>query len=204
MTSSARIPSHVPSSERPRFAALISGRGSNLRAILDADVGGECVGVVSSNAAAAGLDIARERGIPTAVVSASSGFQSRAAYDAAVEAHLHAWNAEWVVLAGFMRILSDELVRRWPRRIVNIHPSLLPDFPGLAPQRQAIEAGVTRSGCTVHFVAPGDVDSGPVIAQAEVDVLPTDDEATLTARILEAEHTLYPATLRRLFRNIDA
>lgn len=188
----------MTSEDTPRFAVLISGRGSNLQAILDADVGGRCVGVVSSRANAAGLDVARARGVQTIVVSGAE-HRDRDAYDRALDAVLDAWNAEWIVLAGFMRILTDDFLRRHAGRVVNIHPSLLPDFPGLNPHRQALDAGASMSGCTVHMVEPGAVDSGTIVARAEVPVLPGDDEDTLAARILEQEHRLYPATLRRLF-----
>lgn len=183
---------------RARFAVLISGRGSNLRAILDADLGADCVGVLSSRPSAGGLTIARDAGVPTAVVR-KADHADRETYDAAVDAQLDDWGAEWVVLAGFMRILSTGFVERHAGRLVNIHPSLLPLFPGLHPHRQALDANVSESGCTVHMVEPGEVDGGRVLAQARVPILAGDDEDTLAARILEAEHALYPATLRRLF-----
>lgn len=191
------------SRSRPRFAVLISGRGSNLGAILDAELPAECVGVLASRASAAGLEVARAHGVPTAVVSGRD-HTTREAYDAAAQAVLDGWNAEWVVLAGFMRILTEGFVQRWAGRIVNIHPSLLPAFPGLHPHQQALDAGVPHSGCTVHRVEPGDVDGGEILAQAEVPVLPDDDAATLAARILEAEHVLYPETLRTLFSEPSA
>lgn len=181
-----------------RFAVLISGRGSNLAAILAADVG-DCVGVIASRPSAAGLRVAAEHGVPTAVVSPRQ-HADRESYDRALDAHLERWGAEWIVLAGFMRILTTGFLERHARRVVNIHPSLLPAFPGLHPQRRALDAGVAESGCTVHLVVPGDVDGGPVLARARVPVLPADDEQALADRILEQEHRLYPETLRRLFR----
>ena len=182
----------------PRYAVLISGRGSNLRAILDAELDATCVGVLSSRSGAPGLTVAAAAGLPTAVVLAGEHPQ-REAYDAAVAETLDAWGADWIVLAGFMRILSTGFLRRYAGRVVNIHPSLLPAFPGLRPQQQALDAGVREAGCTVHLVVPGEVDGGPILAQARVPVLPGDDERSLSERILAQEHALYPATLARLF-----
>ena len=156
------------------------------------------VGVISSRADAEGLTTAREFGIPTATLRGRD-YATRDAFDAALEAQLVAWGADFVVLAGFMRILTERFVSAYAGRIVNIHPSLLPAFPGLHPHRQALAAGVTESGCTVHRVEPGEVDGGEILAQARVPVVRGDTEDTLAARILAAEHVLYPATLRRLF-----
>ena len=180
---------------RLRVGVLISGRGSNLQALLEAaaDPGypaGIAI-VISNRADAAGLERARRAGIPSRVVA--DGNRERFA----AEAHhaLRGAGAEFVALAGFMRILHEGFVDGWRDRLVNIHPSLLPAFPGLHPQRQALAAGVRFSGCTVHFVRNA-VDTGPIIAQAAVPVSPEDDEDRLAARILAAEHRLYPFALR--------
>ncbi len=184
-------------SPRARIAILISGRGSNLGAILAArgQLAADIVLVASSHADAAGLDIARAHGVSTTVLAGGS----RAARDASLLAALEEHDVDWVVLAGFMRILGDEVLARFERRMVNIHPSLLPAFPGLRPHRQALDAGVRVTGCTVHFVAAGEVDGGAIVAQAVVPVLPGDDEVSLADRVLAAEHRLYPAVLRALF-----
>lgn len=189
---------------RTRVAILISGRGSNMQALIEAarapDYPAEIVLVVSSRMEAEGLSIARELEIDTALVDQvrfRRENRDREAYDAELHHILTRANVEFVCLAGFMRILSTGFVRKWEGRIVNIHPSLLPAFRGLKPQRQALDAGVKVSGCTVHYVVP-DVDAGATIAQAEVPVLPGDTEETLSARILEAEHKLYPAALRKV------
>jgi phosphoribosylglycinamide formyltransferase-1 len=156
--------------------------------------------VVSSKPDAAGLGIAKRSGVATAVVDQARfrrENRDREAYDAELHGVLTKANVEFVCLAGFMRILSAGFVRKWEGRIVNIHPSLLPAFRGLRPQRQALDAGVKVSGCTVHYVVP-ELDAGETIAQAEVPVLAGDTEETLSARILEAEHKLYPAALRKV------
>jgi phosphoribosylglycinamide formyltransferase 1 len=189
---------------KKRVAILISGRGSNMRALIEAarapDFPGEIVLVVSSRMEAEGLGIARALGVETALVDQvrfRRENRDREAFDAELHHVLTRANVEFVCLAGFMRILSVGFVRNWQGRIVNIHPSLLPAFRGLKPQRQALEAGVKVTGCTVHYVVP-ELDAGPTIAQAEVPVLEGDTEKALTARILEAEHTLYPAALRKV------
>jgi phosphoribosylglycinamide formyltransferase 1 len=176
-------------------AVLISGRGSNLQALIEACADPRYpaeIGVVISNRAdAPGLERAAAAGIPAAVVAE----RDRPAFAAAADALLCRHGIGLVCLAGFMRLLDRRFVEAWRDRMVNIHPSLLPAFPGLGAQRQALEAGVRFAGCTVHFVRP-EVDSGPIIAQAVVPVLPGDDEARLSARILAAEHRLYPLALR--------
>ena len=189
---------------RKRVAILISGRGSNMRALIEAarapDYPAEIVLVVSSTPNAEGLKFAGAAGIPTAVVDKARfgrGETDREAYDAELDTVLKRARAEFLCLAGFMRILSPGFVREWQGRIVNIHPSLLPAFPGLRPQAQALAAKVTVSGCTVHHVVP-ELDSGPTIAQAEVPVLPNDTVESLSNRILEAEHRLYPAALKKV------
>lgn len=181
-----------------KVGVLISGRGSNLEALI-----ASCAApnhpagialVVSNVADAPGLELARRHGIATAVVDHKL-YPDRAAFDAALDRVLRASGIEFVCLAGFMRLLTDGFVESWRDRLVNIHPSLLPDFKGRHPQRQALEAGATVSGCTVHYVRPA-MDSGPIIARAAVPILPGDDEASLSARILAAEHRLYPLTLK--------
>lgn len=154
--------------------------------------------VVSSNPNALGLQRAQEAGLATAVVDAKA-FASRAAYDRALQQVLTDHRIDFVVLAGFMRILTDEFVAHMAGRMVNIHPSLLPSFTGLHAQRQALAKGVKVAGCTVHFVEPGEVDGGAIIAQAVVPVFADDTEETLAARIQVEEHRLYPAALQRLF-----
>jgi phosphoribosylglycinamide formyltransferase-1 len=187
----------------PRVVVLISGRGSNLAALhRHAAVGPLLVGVITSRADAPGAAAAAAAGLPVAVVE-SRAFADRAAFDAALLAQLRAWSADWVVLAGFMHILGDAVLGAFHRRIVNIHPSLLPAFPGLRPHRQALAAGVTVSGCTVHLVEPGAVDGGPIVAQAEVPVPPGDTEETLAGRVLEAEHRLYAPALAALLGVAD-
>ena len=185
-------------SSGPRVAILISGRGSNMVAIVDRaeSLGIDVALVVSSRASAPGLAKAAARGIPTVALPAPRGTE-RADWDARLQDVLDANRIERVVLAGFMRILTDAFVDRWDGRMVNIHPSLLPAFPGLHPHRQALEAGVCIAGCTVHLVAPGAVDGGPILAQSAVPVLVDDDEHTLADRILAAEHALYADTIAR-------
>ena len=181
-----------------RVAVLLSGRGSNLQALIDAakapDFPARIVLAISNVAGAPGLQRARSAGIDTAVVTHRS-FNSREAFDQALDKELTAREVELVCLAGFMRILTAGFVERWRGRMVNIHPSLLPSFKGLDAQRQALEEGVKISGCTVHFVSPG-MDEGPIIAQAAVPVLPGDDVDSLAARILVQEHMLYPLAVR--------
>jgi phosphoribosylglycinamide formyltransferase-1 len=174
---------------------LISGRGSNLQALIDgcADPSSraEIALVVSNRAGAAGLDRAAAAGIAAEIVAEPD----RSGFAAATDALLRRHGIGFVCLAGFMRLLDAAFVETWHDRMINIHPSLLPAFPGLGAQRRALEAGVRFSGCTVHFVRP-EVDTGPIIAQAVVPVLPGDDPAALSARILSVEHRLYPLALR--------
>ena len=174
---------------------LISGRGSNLRALIaaaaDPHYPAEIALVVSNRPEAAGLAYAAAAGIASIAIAEPG----RAAFAGAADAALRQHGVELVALAGFMRILDGGFVEAWRDRLINIHPSLLPAFPGLHPQRQALAAGVKFSGCTVHFVR-NQVDTGPIIAQAAVPVLPGDDEAALSDRILAAEHRLYPLALR--------
>ncbi len=180
------------------LGVLISGRGSNLQAILDAIAERRLdarVGVVVSNQAdAQGLERAEKAGVPTAVVS-HKDYDSREAFDEAVLAQLKNHDVDIVCLAGFMRILSSVLVRAFPSRILNIHPSLLPAFAGLHAQRQAVEHGAKVSGCTVHLVDE-ELDHGPILLQAPVPVEEGDSEESLSARILEQEHKLYPVAIQ--------
>ena len=184
-----------------RLAILLSGRGSNFEAIADSIRQGRLPArievVVSNLASAAGLERARRRGLKTLVIP-SRGVP-REDYDRSLVYELRRHRVDLVCLAGFMRILSPLFVRSFPNRILNIHPSLLPAFPGLHPQRQALEYGVRYSGCTVHLVDEG-VDSGPILLQAAVPVLESDDEESLAARILAEEHRLYPQAIGMLVR----
>ena len=177
-----------------RVVVLVSGRGSNLQAIAArADAGGLPIrieAVVSDRPDAGALDWARARGIPAAVLSPRD-FADRESYGHALGDVVEAYAPQLVVLAGFMRILSDEFVLRFSGRMLNIHPSLLPRYPGLHTHRRALEAGDKEHGASVHFVTP-ELDGGPVVLQARVPVLPGDDEDTLAARVLREEHVIYP------------
>lgn len=181
-----------------RLGVLASGRGSNLQAIMDAIQNGELDAsiqvVVSDRAEAFALARARQQGIPAFYIDPKS-FPTKIDYDLAVAAALEERNVELVALAGYMRLVSSEFLARFPLKMVNIHPALLPAFPGLEAQRQAWEYGVKFSGCTVHFVDEG-MDTGPIILQAVVPVYDTDTAETLAGRILEQEHRLYPAALQ--------
>ncbi len=182
---------------RRRVAVLISGRGSNLQALLKAAVDqsypAEIALVISNRADAQGLLRAQEYNVPTLVID-HKGFATREDFDAALTKALRRAKIDLICLAGFMRVLSAGFIAEWPDQILNIHPSLLPAFRGLNVQAQALAAGVKLSGCTVHIVRPA-LDDGPIIAQAAVPVLAGDDVEKLTARILAAEHQLYPAAL---------
>jgi phosphoribosylglycinamide formyltransferase-1 len=184
---------------RARVGVLLSGRGSNFLALHAAMARGEVpaeIALVASNVpGAAGLARARELGLATAVVPGGPG--EREAQEAGMLAALTAHGVEWVCLAGYMRLLSARFVRAHRERILNVHPSLLPAFPGLHAQRQALEHGVKLAGCTVHLVDEG-LDSGAIVVQRAVPVMDDDDEASLAARILEQEHLAYPEALRRL------
>lgn len=183
---------------RLKVAVLISGRGSNLQALIDAcaDPGfpAEIRLVISNVAGAAGLERAARAGIAIRVI-ARGAFADRAGFEAAIDSALLEAGIELVCLAGFMRILGEAFVARWRDRLVNIHPSLLPAFKGLHTHERALAAGVRFTGCTVHFVRPA-MDDGPIIVQAAVPVLPGDDPERLAARVLEAEHKAYPLALR--------
>jgi phosphoribosylglycinamide formyltransferase 1 len=185
---------------RARVGVLISGRGSNLQALIDAcakpEFPAEICCVISNVANVEGLKRAERAGIPSHTL-ALGWFNSRESFDAAVDEILHKADVRVVCLAGFLRVLSDTFVESWKARLINIHPSLLPAFKGLNVHRRILESGVRISGCTVHFVVP-ELDSGPIIAQAAVPVLPEDTEETLAARTLAAEHRLYPLALELL------
>jgi phosphoribosylglycinamide formyltransferase-1 len=182
---------------RKRVAILISGRGSNMMALVEAARGGdypaEIVSVISSRPDALGLAWAHSQGLPSRVID-HKAYASREAFDGAIDSALEEVSAELVALAGFMRIQSPQFVQKWLGRQLNIHPSLLPLFKGLHPQRQALKAGVRISGCSVHFVTE-EMDAGPIVAQAAVAVHERDTEHTLAERILVAEHRLYPHAL---------
>ena len=185
---------------RLKVGVLISGRGSNLQALIAAcatpGFPAEIVLVVSNKPNAQGLDHARAAGIETSVIE-HGAFPDRESFDRQVDEKLRAAGAELVCLAGFMRLLSSWFVEAWRDKVVNIHPSLLPAFKGIDAHAQAIAAGVRLSGCTVHIVRP-EMDAGPILVQAAVPVLPDDDDDTLAARILEAEHLCYPHAVRLL------
>jgi len=181
-----------------KVGVLISGRGSNLKSLLDACAApgfpAAIATVLANRPGAGGLDHAHAAGVPVAVID-HKGFGGREAFEAAVTAALEDAGVELVCLAGFMRVVTPAFVRRWQGRMINIHPSLLPLFPGLDTHARALAAGVRLHGCTVHYVSE-EVDGGPIIGQAAVPVLPGDDPESLAARVLRAEHRLYPACLR--------
>ena len=185
-----------------RVGILISGRGSNMLALLDAMERGripaEPAVVLSNRPAAAGLALAQARGVPTAVVDQRE-VKPRDAHERRIVERLQEHRVDLVCLAGYMRLLTPRMIGAFPDRILNIHPSLLPAFPGLHAQRQALEHGVKVSGCTVHLVDE-ECDHGPIVAQASVPVLQTDTEDSLSARILEQEHRIYPEAVAQYFK----
>jgi phosphoribosylglycinamide formyltransferase 1 len=176
------------------YVILISGRGTNMEAILSADLPGRCAAVISNRPDAAGLAFAAGRGVATVVVD-HKAHADRAAFDAALAAAIDRLAPDLVVLAGFMRVLGDDFVRRYEGRLLNIHPSLLPLFPGLRTHAAALAAGVRLHGATVHFVTPS-LDCGPIVIQAAVPVLAADTADTLAARVLAQEHMIYPQAVR--------
>jgi phosphoribosylglycinamide formyltransferase 1 len=183
-----------------RIVILISGQGSNMEALAKACVAehwpAQVVAVISNRPAAAGLQVAHSLGLATRVID-HTGFAERADFDAALAEAIDTLAPDWVVLAGFMRVLGPAFVQRYEGRLINIHPSLLPAFPGLHTHRRALQAGCAVAGATVHFVTP-ELDHGPIVAQAVVPVWPGDTETTLAARVLKAEHGLYATSLRWL------
>lgn len=184
--------------DRVKTAVLISGRGSNLQALIDAAADpaypADIVRVISNVPGAGGLERAEKANIGTATID-HRDFDGRAPFEDALHAELTGAGVELVCLAGFMRLLTEEFVERWFDRMINIHPSLLPSYKGLHTHERVLEDGVRFTGCTVHFVRPA-MDAGPIIAQAAVPVLPGDDADTLAARVLAAEHRCYPHALR--------
>jgi phosphoribosylglycinamide formyltransferase-1 len=194
----ATIPREPP--PRKRVVVFISGGGSNMLALADAcaaaDYPAEIVGVISDRATAGGLAKAAARGLPTAVFERRN-FADKAAHEAAILDHVDTLRPDLLCLAGYMRLLSSAFISRHDGRILNIHPSLLPDFPGLHTHQRALDAGRTEAGCTVHFVTEG-MDEGPVILQTRVPVLSDDTAETLAARVLAVEHRTYAEALRRV------
>ncbi|MGX1788452.1 phosphoribosylglycinamide formyltransferase [Bosea sp. NPDC055332] len=188
----------MSTARRVRTAILISGRGSNMIALIEAakaaDFPAEIALVAANLPDAGGLERAAAAGIATISVDHRPFGKDREAFERALDTELRAHGIELVVLAGFMRVLTPWFVTRWQGRMINIHPSLLPDFRGTHTHARALEAGVAEHGCTVHFVVP-ELDGGPTILQAKVPVLPGDDEASLSARVLEQEHRIYPEAL---------
>ena len=184
-----------------RVAILISGRGSNMAALIDAAKApgfpAEIVVVISNRSDAGGLATASAGGVPTLTIESKRFGKDRAAFEAELQAALDQHKIELICLGGFMRLLTAEFVQRWYGRMLNIHPSLLPSFPGLEPQAQALRAGVKISGATVHFVIP-ETDAGPIVMQGAVAVHDDDTADTLAARILTVEHRIYPDALRLL------
>ncbi len=191
---------------RKRVAVLISGAGSNMAALIDAagqaDTPFDVVLVLSNKPDAGGLAIADAKGVPTAVIDHAAFGKDRTAHEQAIQAVLEAQGVEVVALAGYMRLLTPFLVGRWAGRMLNIHPSLLPNYPGLDTHARAIAAGDTEAGCTVHLVTEG-VDEGPVLGQAVVPIQPDDTPAALAQRVLASEHRLYPQALADFCRTPD-
>lgn len=181
-----------------KIVILISGRGSNMQALLEAGLPCQIAAVISNRADAQGLEIAKSRGIATAAIP-HKDFADRASFDAALAEEIDRHLPDVVVLAGFMRILTDGFVERYRGRLINIHPSLLPSYTGTHTHERALQDGVKIHGCTVHFVTPA-LDGGPIIIQAAVPVLRGDTPATLSARVLHEEHRIYPQALRWLCR----
>jgi phosphoribosylglycinamide formyltransferase 1 len=182
-----------------RVAILISGRGSNMAALIQAaaaeDFPAEIVVVISNRADAGGLDKAKASGVPTLTIESKSFGNDRAAFETVLQSALDQHKVDLICLGGFMRLFTAEFVQRWYGRMLNIHPSLLPSFPGLEPQAQALRAGVKISGATVHFVIP-ETDAGPILMQGAVAVRDDDTPEALAERILGVEHRIYPDALR--------
>ena len=173
---------------------LISGRGSNMEALIEAKLPGRIAAVISNRPDAPGLEVAKRHGIETIVLDQLS-YPDRDAFDAALAQEIDMHQPDLIALAGFMRILGNDFVNRYDGKLVNVHPSLLPAFPGLHTHRRALQEGVKIHGCTVHFVT-AQMDRGPIVVQAAIQVLPDDTEQTLAARVLEQEHRIYPEAVR--------
>jgi phosphoribosylglycinamide formyltransferase 1 len=173
---------------------LISGRGSNLQALIEANLPIRIAAVISNSPDASGLGIAKMHGLETRILD-QGAYTGREAFDAALAETIDLYEPDLIALAGFMRILGDGFVNHYPGKLMNVHPSLLPAFPGLGTHRRALKEGVKIHGCTVHFVTP-QVDHGPIIGQAAVQVMPDDTEETLAARVLQQEHRIYPEAVR--------
>jgi len=188
---------------KARVGVLISGRGSNMEALIRAAQAPDCpygVALVLSNRPdAGGLELARSLGVEARAIDQLQFSKDREAHERAIDAALREAGCEYVALAGYMRVLTPFLVGAWQDRMVNIHPSLLPKYPGLATHRRALEAGDAEAGCTVHLVT-NDLDDGPILGQAKVPILPGDDEASLEKRVLAEEHRLYPTALAKLVK----
>jgi phosphoribosylglycinamide formyltransferase-1 len=182
-----------------RIVILISGRGSNMQVLLQAKLPCQIAAVISSRADAQGLDIAKMHGIPTAVIP-HKNYPDRASFDAALAEAIEFYKTDLIVLAGFMRILTVDFVERYRGKLINIHPSLLPAYPGIDTHQRVLQDGVKIHGCTVHFVTP-DLDHGPIIIQAAVPVLREDTLQSLSIRVLNEEHRIYPQAIRWLCRN---
>ena len=182
------------------IGVLISGRGSNLRSLIEAQVGGQLSAkiatVISNVPDASGLEIAASHGIPTKVINHKE-FDSRKIFEGALNKALILADIDLICLAGFMRILSDTFVKNWRDRLINVHPSLLPSFKGLNTHERALEAGVCFTGCTIHFVRPT-MDDGPIILQAAIPTLPQDTPETLANRVLQQEHIIFPLAVRMI------
>ncbi len=188
--------------KKPKLVILISGRGSNMAAIIDAiathQLNASIEAVISNKTDAKGLQTAQQAGIATVTIE-HQGFDSREAFDSALIKEIDKYQPDLVVLAGFMRILSEHFVNYYAKRLINIHPSLLPKFKGLNTHQRVLDAGESKHGATVHMVT-AELDDGPIVLQAEVDVLPDDDADSLAARVLEQEHQLYPNAIKLLFK----
>jgi phosphoribosylglycinamide formyltransferase 1 len=191
---------------RARTVVLISGRGSNMSALIEAarspDFSAEIVLVISDRPDAPGVAVARKAGVAAEAIDFRA-YPGKAAFEAALEARLGVVGAEVVCLAGFMRVLSPPFVERWKGRLLNIHPSLLPNLRGLDTHERALAQGLAEHGCTVHFVT-AELDAGPIIAQARVPILPGDDAEALAARVLKEEHRIYPEALNAVARSLGA
>ncbi len=184
--------------DKLKLAIFISGRGSNMRSIMtaceDKDYPAEVAIVLSNRSDSKGLELAKQADIPTEIVD-HKAYKSREDFEDEIQERLEKYDIDLIVLAGFMRILTPRLVEQWPDKIINIHPSLLPNYKGLNTHQRAIKDGKKEAGCTVHFVTP-DLDSGPIIAQRRVPVLDNDTPETLAKRVLEQEHLIYPEAIK--------